>query len=316
MKKKIFSAFLLCAVLISVLSSCGRLPYHSYYDTTPNNNIPDAIGRGAFPEELTEEDRAFCEGTARELAKGVDLSALTEFSNVQTDLSVYYAQRRMNKGNLYEGLRDDLDPVITASADFDVVFPVYATIRREKHVIAHIVVSKTEDGYSSDLQVLSFTEDYFLGDRAFGSILDEMPSFSFFEEFCQEKELGTLQAVSLLYVEPLQQFYGGEPVNDFCHVILLETDRGSYIQDPTCVRIQHYLDHLGESRYDNDKSIVFENKEFGEAIVYRVKEEQKEFENSIKEFIHEVVISIIKAIPSIIADLFKSAFDLVGKLFS
>ena len=93
MKTRILAIILLGAVLISVLSSCGRKPYRSYYDTTPNNNIPDAIGRGAFPEELTEEDRAFCEGTARELAKEVDLSTLTGFSNVQTDLSVYYAQR-------------------------------------------------------------------------------------------------------------------------------------------------------------------------------------------------------------------------------
>ncbi|MBQ8911804.1 MAG: hypothetical protein IJY89_04470 [Clostridia bacterium] len=312
MKTRILAIILLGAVLISVLSSCGRIPYPRYADTTPNNNIPDAIGRGAFPEELTEEHRAFCEGTAKELAKEVDLSALTGFSNVQTDLSVYYAQRRMNMGNLYEGVRDDLDPVITASADFDVVFPVYETIQGEKHVIAHIVVSKTEDGYSSDLQ----TEDYFAAAHGFGSILNEMPSFSFFEEFCQEKELGTLQAVSLLYVEPLERLYEGKPINDFCHVILLETDRGAYIQDPTCVRIQHYLDHLGESRYDNDKSIVFENKEFGEAIVYRVKEERKEFANSIKEFFLEAVISVIKGIPSLIADLFKSAFDLVGKLFS
>ena len=159
MKKRIVAFLLFCTLVF--LSGCSLFyagaTYDDYVDRTPDTNTPDAIGKGAFPEELSEEERALCQQLGELFVPQTDLSPLTDtgFIGVYADPAVYYAERFLNKGNLFEGVRDELPENFSASADFRIVFPVFANLQGRQRIVAHIVVTPSATGYSANLHALA-----------------------------------------------------------------------------------------------------------------------------------------------------------------
>lgn len=265
MKTRILAIILLCAVLISAFASCGRSTYDRYLDVTPDTNVPDSIGKGAFPEEFSEDEQELFRSLGELFIKQTDLSSLTEsgFSDVFADPTVYYAERFLNKGNLFEGVRDELPENFTASADFRIVFPVFANSRGKQRIVAHIVVTPEKDNYSSELHIIS--------DQDTRSILEEMTSFADLEALCAKKGIGELRSVSLVYANLLHRINGHAPLYfSNKHLILLETDCGSYVYDPLFVRNDHMISRQLENPHRNDHTAVFESATFGKAMVAEI----------------------------------------------
>lgn len=267
--KRIFTFLLLLFVLLpSFAAGCTTSS-----PSTPEDEAQD-VGIGAFPEELSEEERALCERLIDEVIPAVDLSQIsaTEEEELFIEKEFYLVERSFHKQKTWRKQYDGNERFLTAKDDLrQIHIPVSLKTTDSQKIVADLLIDvSNKTGY------LDTAKQYL-------RILETAPTFEYLQEYCTQNQLGTLSSVCLVNVEPLNHLN--------VIVLILQTDIGEYVYDP--LDSKKVLDGLGQGEYEQ-RTNSYANTDYYASIECYHKRLSEQTTESFWDFILEVITKPIK----------------------
>lgn len=217
-----------------------------------NDQSDAAEGTGAFPEELSEEDRAKWDQAVKDALENADFGYLEQkgFTDPFANPNTYFAVRSLNQKVVEDRYDAKEEDMFSASEGFLVHVPVFSEVDGVSRIVGMITLSQNEDQGYNVVHDQILNKDLFVKqDPSPYEIFEKAPSFAYLEEYCSDHSLGILQSVSIVDVWWRQYLET---------VIFLETSQGSYIYDPSQFGERIDLNSIsqdGVPLYESDKFV-------------------------------------------------------------
>lgn len=248
MKKRIYICLVLLVCLLLTSTGCSLNISLQF----GNDQSDAAEGTGAFPEELSEEDRAKWDQAVKDALENADFGYLEQkgFTDPFANPNTYFAVRSLNQEVVEDRYNAKEEDMFSASEGFLVHVPVFSEVDGVSRIVGMITLRQNKDQGFDVIHDEILSKDRFAKqDLAPYEIFEKAPSFAYLEEYCSDHSLGILQSVSIVDVWWLHHLET---------VIFLETSQGSYIYDPSQFGERLDLNSIsqdGVPLYESDKFV-------------------------------------------------------------